>query len=330
MLQNKLSEVSDEVLEAAVVSGEVPAELSISNESATDSDNSESTTENVEETKDNKSESLKDSETLEASGDTEDKKESVVESDAPKKETHIQKEEARKAKSWKALQEDKEAWKAEKEKERKSFEDFTNEQKRFISEQLEQIKKVREEMANEKAEREFKGSPESYERIAKDAEARGDTRLAEEARLQAAYLREKASEKAAFESARKKQIDEQERNTWAQKAVAELPELKDQNSAEFKEAVDILSKNSDLASLPRAHWFAAQFAKAQKTIRQLTQEVSKVSEKDVRISELETELNSLKKNLSPSSKTSASPLTKPSHKTEVSDDELDKLVVEKG
>ena len=300
--------------------------VSIEGKSETETVNKEQDSEKTVEDKTDVSKT--DVETLEdtkASETTEtDKQEQTKPSGKPDKRAS---EEERKSRTWKSIQEERTNQKKEFEQEKASLAEFRKQQQDEINKQLEQIKAMREELDARKAEDEFKGSPEQYEQIAKDAEKRGDTNLAERAKEQAQYLRSKADEKSRFEAEKKSRIDANERQRWIAEAVKEVPELNDTNSPYHKEAIDLMAKNKDLAALPRGPWFAAQFVKMRKELVNEKAVSAKVSTLEKEKSELQTQLAELKKKLSPSTASSSTPLTKPVAQ-QMSETEMEKFLAE--
>jgi len=231
------------------------------------------------------------------------------------------KEEQRKERTWKSLQAERESLKAEMAAEKQRLADEAKKHQDEFQKQMAEFKALREELEAKKQEEELKGSPESYDEIAKDAEARGDTRMADLARQQAAYLRQNASKKAKFEEERKAKVQYQERQKWLAEAVKEVPELNDTASDYHKEAVDLLKKNPDLAGLPRGPWFAAQFMKQKKELVALKDISSKVSVLEKEKSDLVAQITALKKNLSPTSASTSAAIK--NNKTEKSVEELE-------
>lgn len=233
------------------------------------------------------------------------------------------------AKSWKTLQAAREKAENEEKARREEWDKFVANEKQRLNNEIEAARRAREELESKKQEEELKGSPEQYERIAKEAEERGDSRIAELAREQADFLRAKKAEKEAFELKKREESVKQERLNWVSKAVEELPELNDTSSDIHKDAIKFLNDNKDIASLPRAPWLAGQWIKLNKEIASQKELASRVPLLEKEKEDLIKQIDDLKKKMSPSASPSNTPLTKPTGGlSDMSIDELEKKLKE--
>jgi len=159
-------------------------------------------------------------------------------------------EQNRKAKTWEQINAEKEALKAEREAVRREREEW--------SKQREQSK-----VAETNSYRDEKGyTAEDYEAAAKEFEADGDSQLAKAARAKAEGVR-----KIAGEQAQKVQTEKFQK-AWADN-YGRLSEkegwLKDQNSAEYKQTVQLLQQFPLLTTVPDGLVHAVEIVKLQKT-----------------------------------------------------------------
>jgi hypothetical protein len=167
-----------------------------------------------------------------------------------KQESRFAQENARKAKTWEQINAEKEAIKAEKEALRREREEW--------GKQREQSK-----IAETNSYRDEKGyTAEDYEAAAKEFEADGDSQLAKAARAKAEGVR-----KIAGEQAQKVQTEKFQK-AWADN-YGRLSEkegwLKDQNSAEYKQTVQLLQQFPLLTTVPDGLVHAVEIVKLQKT-----------------------------------------------------------------
>ena len=167
-----------------------------------------------------------------------------------KQESRFAQENARKAKTWEQINAEKEAIKAEKEALRRERDEW--------GKQREQSK-----VAETNSYRDEKGyTAEDYEAAAKEFEADGDSQLAKAARAKAEGVR-----KIAGEQAQKVQTEKFQK-AWADN-YGRLSEkegwLKDQNSAEYKQTVQLLQQFPLLTTVPDGLVHAVEIVKLQKT-----------------------------------------------------------------
>jgi hypothetical protein len=166
-----------------------------------------------------------------------------------KQESKFAQENARKAKTWEQINAEKEAIKAEKEALRRERDEW--------GKQREQSR-----VADTNSYRDEKGyTAEDYEAAAKEFEADGDSQLAKAARAKAEGVR-----KIACEQAQKAQTEKFQKQ-WADN-YGRLSEkegwLKDQNSAEYKQTVQLLQQFPLLTTVPDGLVHAVEIVKLQK------------------------------------------------------------------
>ena len=191
-------------------------------------------------------------------GEKEVSTKSETETKAPKTEPKVEKEKSsrfaqeqnRKAKTWEQINAEKEALKAEREAVKREREEW--------SRSREQSKAT-----ETNSHRDEKGyTAEDYEAAAKEFEADGDSQLAKAARAKAEGVR-----KIAGEQAQKVQTEKFQK-AWADN-YGRLSEkegwLKDQNSAEYKQTVQLLQQFPLLTTVPDGLVHAVEIVKLQKT-----------------------------------------------------------------
>jgi len=186
------------------------------------------------------------SKTEEANG----KKQETPKQEKKQESSRFAQENARKAKTWEQINAEKEAIKAEKEALRRERDEW--------GKQREQSK-----VAETNSYRDEKGyTAEDYEAAAKEFEADGDSQLAKAARAKAEGVR-----KIAGEQAQKVQTEKFQK-AWADN-YGRLSEkegwLKDQNSAEYKQTVQLLQQFPLLTTVPDGLVHAVEIVKLQKT-----------------------------------------------------------------